>query len=74
MGLILATVGEHERAIEKFNQATDSDTYLAIAYFQCGVSCFLLGDYQAAFEQFESALMWLRGNQAMCVAVSVFLD
>ncbi|CAE6461410.1 unnamed protein product [Rhizoctonia solani] len=65
MGLILATVGEHERAIEKFNQATDSDTYLAIAYFQCGVSCFLLGDYQAAFEQFESALMWLRGNQAI---------
>ncbi|KAH7337744.1 hypothetical protein B0J17DRAFT_664085 [Rhizoctonia solani] len=65
IGLILATVGEHERAIERFKQATELDTYLAIAYFQCGVSYFLLGDYQSAFEQFESALMWLRGNQAI---------
>ncbi|KAF8717258.1 MutS family domain IV, partial [Rhizoctonia solani] len=65
IGLILATIGEHERAIERFKQATESDTYLAIAYFQCGVSCFLLGDYESAFEQFESALMWLRGNQAI---------
>ncbi|CAE6499039.1 unnamed protein product [Rhizoctonia solani] len=65
IGLILATVGEHERAIERFKQATELDTYLAIAYFQCGVSCFLLSDYQSAFEQFESALMWLRGNQAI---------
>ncbi|KAF8752052.1 NADPH oxidase regulator [Rhizoctonia solani] len=36
IGLILATIGEHERAIERFKQATESDTYLAIAYFQCG--------------------------------------
>lgn len=65
IGLILATVGEHERAIDNFKKATELDTYLAIAYFQCGVSCFLLGYYDAAFEQFETALMWLRGNQAI---------
>ncbi|CUA71876.1 Neutrophil cytosol factor 2 [Rhizoctonia solani] len=65
IGLILATIGEHERAVERFRQATESDTYLAIAYFQCGVSCFLLGDFEFAFEQFESAFMWLRGNQAI---------
>ncbi|CAE7146265.1 unnamed protein product [Rhizoctonia solani] len=65
IGLILATVGEHERAIQRFRQATEVDTYLAIAYFQCGVSCFLLADYESAFEQFESAFMWLRGNQAI---------
>ncbi|KAG8732668.1 hypothetical protein FRC11_011652 [Ceratobasidium sp. 423] len=65
IGLILATIGEHERAIERFKRATELDIYLAIAYFQCGVSCFLLGDYEAAFEQFESAFMWLRGNQAI---------
>ncbi|CAE6506211.1 unnamed protein product [Rhizoctonia solani] len=65
IGLILATVGEHERAVERFRQATESDTYLAIAYFQCGVSCFLLGDYEFAYDQFESAFMWLRGNQAI---------
>ncbi|ELU38621.1 NADPH oxidase regulator NoxR [Rhizoctonia solani AG-1 IA] len=74
IGLILATIGEHERAIERFKQATESDTYLAIAYFQCGVSCFLLGDYESAFEQFESALMWLRGNQAMCVVALILLE
>lgn len=65
IGLILATIGEHEGAIERFKRATELDTYLAIAYFQCGVSCFLLGDYEGAFEQFESAFMWLRGNQAI---------
>lgn len=65
IGLILATVGEHGRAIEYFSRATELDSYLAIAYFQCGVSYFLLGNFEGAFQQFESALMWLRGNQAM---------
>jgi hypothetical protein len=31
MGLILATVGEHQRAVETFIQATNLDQYLAIA-------------------------------------------
>ena len=31
MGLILATAGEHERAVETFIQATNLDQYLAIA-------------------------------------------
>jgi tetratricopeptide (TPR) repeat protein len=65
IGLILATVGEHERAVENFRRATDLDNYLAIAYFQGGVSSFLLSNYEEAFEQFDSAFMWLRGNQAM---------
>ncbi|KAB5589583.1 NADPH oxidase regulator NoxR [Ceratobasidium theobromae] len=65
IGLILATVGEHGRAIEYFSRATELDSYLAIAYFQCGVSYFLLGNFEGAFQQFESALMWLRGNQAI---------
>ncbi|QRV98858.1 neutrophil cytosol factor 2 [Ceratobasidium sp. AG-Ba] len=65
IGLILATLGEHERAVENFLYATELDNYLAIAYFQAGVSLFLLNRFDEAFEQFDSAFMWLRGNQAI---------
>ncbi|KAI0629088.1 hypothetical protein C8Q77DRAFT_334363 [Trametes polyzona] len=32
-------------------------------YFQCGVSNFLLARYEAAYNDFSSALLYLRGNQ-----------
>jgi hypothetical protein len=35
------------------------------SYFQCGVSNFLLGRYDFAFKDFEEALLYLRGNQAI---------
>jgi hypothetical protein len=31
MGLIYATLGEHELAVEQFNGATSLDKYLAVA-------------------------------------------
>lgn len=65
MGLIYATLGEHELAVEQFNTATSLDKYLAVAYFQCGVSNFLLGRYPMALKDFEEALLYLRGNQAI---------
>ncbi|KDQ55044.1 hypothetical protein JAAARDRAFT_134290 [Jaapia argillacea MUCL 33604] len=65
MGLIYATVGEHEAAVEQFMAATQLDQYLAVAYFQCGVSNFLLGRYELALKDFEEALLYLRGNQAI---------
>ncbi|KIJ65836.1 hypothetical protein HYDPIDRAFT_27064 [Hydnomerulius pinastri MD-312] len=65
MGLIYATIGEHETAVEQFTAATNLDSYLAVAYFQCGVSNFLLGRYDLAFTNFEEALLYLRGNQAI---------
>ncbi|KIY65315.1 hypothetical protein CYLTODRAFT_424456 [Cylindrobasidium torrendii FP15055 ss-10] len=65
MGLIFATIGEHELAVEKFLEATSLDNYLAVAYFQCGVSNFLLTRYDLAFKDFEEALLYLRGNQAI---------
>ncbi|KAF8639564.1 hypothetical protein AX17_001466 [Amanita inopinata Kibby_2008] len=65
MGLIYATLGEHDTAIEKFVEATNHDQYLAVAYFQCGVSNFLLTHYQLALNDFEEALLYLRGNQAI---------
>ncbi|KNZ46269.1 uncharacterized protein VP01_740g3 [Puccinia sorghi] len=62
IGLIYATLGEHEVAIENFRTATSLDQYLAVAYFQCGVSNFLLGMYEEAVKDFEDALLYLRGN------------
>ena len=133
MGLIHATLGEHELAVEQFIAATSLDQYLAVAwvvlqllvccytdrmrhgstslhifriwsyfiillvffcpvpspfhtsplrllansaqssvqnrYFQCGVSNFLLGRYELALKDFDEALLYLRGNQAMWVII-----
>jgi len=65
MGLIYATIGEHEAAVEQFMAATALDPFLAIAYFQCGVSNFLLNRYDVALQNFDDALLYLRGNQAI---------
>lgn len=65
MGLIYATIGEHEAAVEQFMAATTLDPFLAIAYFQCGVSNFLLSRYDVALQNFDDALLYLRGNQAI---------
>jgi len=90
MGLIYATIGEHETAVEQFIAATRLDNYLAVAlvplpilphhvsssanssYFQCGVSNFLLGRYDLSSKDFEEALLYLRGNQSMCVACLMY--
>jgi neutrophil cytosolic factor 2 len=61
--LIYATVGEHETAVEHFKKAIKLDQYLAVAYFQCGVSNFLLENYVEAHQNFEEALLYLRGNR-----------
>jgi len=37
------------------------------SYFQCGVSNFLLSRYDLALQNFEDALLYLRGNQNMLV-------
>ena len=65
MGLIYATVGQHELAVEHFTAATQLDVYLAVAYFQSGVSNFLLNRFDVALREFEEALLYLRGNQAI---------
>ena len=38
------------------------DQYLAVAYFQQGVSNFLVGDFEEALTNFNDALLYLRGN------------
>lgn len=61
-GVIHATIGEHERAVECYQKAIKLDQYLAVAYFQQGVSNFLLGDFEEALANFNDTLLYLRGN------------
>ncbi|KAL1967054.1 hypothetical protein VTN77DRAFT_3578 [Rasamsonia byssochlamydoides] len=61
-GVIYATLGEHEKAVECYQRAVSLDNYLAVAYFQEGVSNFLLGDFEEALANFNDTLLYLRGN------------
>ncbi|SZF04171.1 unnamed protein product [Blumeria hordei] len=61
-GVIHATLGEHDKAIEMYQKAIILDQYLAVAYFQQGVSNFLLGDFEEALANFNDTLLYLRGN------------
>ncbi|CAD0082196.1 unnamed protein product [Aureobasidium vineae] len=56
--VIHATLGEHTQA-----RAIHFDQYMAIAYFQQGVSNFLLGDFEEALANFNDTLLYLRGNR-----------
>ncbi|KAL2160488.1 hypothetical protein VTH06DRAFT_1176 [Thermothelomyces fergusii] len=62
MGVINATLGRHEQAVECYQRAIKLDQYLAVAYFQQGVSNFLLGDFEEALANFNDTLLYLRGN------------
>jgi tetratricopeptide (TPR) repeat protein len=48
--------------VECYQRAIRLDQYLAVAYFQQGVSNFLLGDFEEALANFNDTLLWLRGN------------
>ncbi|GAA5983711.1 hypothetical protein JCM5350_000678 [Sporobolomyces pararoseus] len=63
IGLIHATRGEHELAIEAFEKAIELDSYLAVAYFQAGVSRFLLKQFEEARRDFDDAWLYLRSNE-----------
>lgn len=57
IGLVHATTGKHELAAQAFSTAIEMDAHHAIAYFQRGVSRFLLTRYDAASRDFENALL-----------------
>ncbi|KAI9732641.1 MAG: hypothetical protein M1834_003977 [Cirrosporium novae-zelandiae] len=61
-GVIHATLGEHDKAVECYQRAVRLDQYFAVAYFQEGVSNFLLGDFEEALANFNDTLLYLRGN------------
>jgi hypothetical protein len=46
-------------------EATKLDQYLAIAYFQEGVSNFLLGEFEEALGNFNDALL-VQGGSSIC--------
>jgi len=62
LGVIHATLGQHGRAVECYQRAVQLDQYLAVAYFQQGVSNFLMGDFEEALANFNDTLLYLRGN------------
>lgn len=49
--------------IEYYEHAVKLDKYLAIAYFQKGVSNFLQGSFEAALVDFNDVLTYMRGNK-----------
>ena len=62
LGVINATLGEHMRAVDFYQRAVQLDQYLAVSYFQQGVSNFLMGDFEEALANFNDTLLYLRGN------------
>lgn len=48
--------------VECYQRGIQLDQYLAVAYFQQGVSNFLLGDFEEALANFNDTLLYLRGN------------
>ncbi|CAO3644691.1 unnamed protein product [Mucor hiemalis] len=62
IGSIFTILNDHRRAIAAFNLAILKDPHFAVAYFQRGVSFFLLGDLLSAEKDFDRALQKLRGN------------
>ncbi|KAK9768174.1 hypothetical protein K7432_001418 [Basidiobolus ranarum] len=62
IGVILSTLNEHESAVRAYTSALQQDQYFAVAYFQKGVSNMILKDFEAAFEDFNDSLLYLRGN------------
>ncbi|KAI9867013.1 MAG: hypothetical protein M1813_000411 [Trichoglossum hirsutum] len=61
-GVIHATLGAHQMAVECYQKAVRLDQYFAVAYFQQGVSNFLLEDFEEALANFNDSLLYLRGN------------
>lgn len=62
---ICLDVTDDEEQVDCYQRAVGLDQYLAIAYFQEGVSNFLLGDFEEALANFNDTLLYLRGNTSI---------
>lgn len=63
IGVIYGLLGNFDLAISSFSTAVQLDNYLAIAYFARALANIELKDYEAAFEDFNNTILYLRGNQ-----------
>ncbi|KAI9029540.1 hypothetical protein CLU79DRAFT_734543 [Phycomyces nitens] len=63
IGLIFAIEDDHQRAVAAYSRAINMDAYFAVAYFQKGVSQFVMNNMEAAMHDFDSAYQRLRGNE-----------
>ncbi|CAO3643240.1 unnamed protein product [Mucor hiemalis] len=63
IGLLFATVEDHDHALGAYTKAISLDPYFAVAYFQRGVSQFIKNNMEAAKADFDQAYLKLRGNQ-----------
>ncbi|KXN68974.1 NADPH oxidase regulator NoxR, partial [Conidiobolus coronatus NRRL 28638] len=62
IGNIYSLLGDNDLAIASFTASIQLDNYFAIGYFARGISNFEIGDLESAFEDFNNALLYLRGN------------
>jgi len=62
IGLVLATIDDYPRALAAYSKAIELDQYFAVAYFQRGVSAFIIGDMELACTAFDEAYTVMRGN------------
>lgn len=60
--LFVRSVRANDIQVECYQRAVRLDQYLAVAYFQQGVSNFLVGDFEEALANFNDTLLYLRGN------------
>lgn len=60
--VVLSQVATDRSQVECYQRAVKLDKYLAVAYFQQGVSNFLVGDFEEALANFNDTLLYLRGN------------
>lgn len=60
--LYIPILDSNRAQVECYQRAVRLDQYLAVAYFQQGVSNFLVGDFEEALANFNDTLLYLRGN------------
>lgn len=65
VGLIYATLGDYDKAILHYKSALEQDNFMAISFFQIGVSQFLSMQYRKAAVSFNNALKLMRGNSVI---------
>ncbi|ORY85079.1 hypothetical protein BCR37DRAFT_345241, partial [Protomyces lactucae-debilis] len=65
MARLFADLGQHVEAVSLFEAAIAKDAYMAVAFFQCGVSYYHLRNMDSAMRSFNEALFHLRGNKSI---------